>query len=366
MRASRLLSLLLLLQARGRMSARDLADELEVSLRTVYRDVESLGAAGVPMYADHGPGGGYQLIGGYRTRLTGLSGDEAESLFLAGMPGAAVELGLGAVLASAELKLLAALPPELRSRAGRIRERFHLDAPGWFQDADQTPHLAAVADAVWNQHPLRVRYLRAGRAGERVRLLEPLGVVLKAGAWYLVARARPTAPSDSPDSTVSAAHARAHDDADLARQVRIYRVSRILELETLGERFERPEGFDLAANWRSWSHGYETRVYRYEATVRLSARGRELLPYLLGPLVTRAAEATASPPDADGWVRAVLPIESIPHAVGDLLRLGAEVEVLAPDELRERIAETIGTLAVTYRLSAPLALPSSPVSLDHP
>jgi predicted DNA-binding transcriptional regulator YafY len=203
---------------------------------------------------------------------------------------------------------------------------------------------------VWNQHPLRVRYLRAGRAGERMRLLEPLGVVLKAGAWYLVARARPSAPSDSPDSTVSAD---THDDADLAHQVRIYRVSRILELQTLSERFERPEGFDLAAHWRSWSHGYETRVYRNEATVRLSPRGRELLPYLLGPLVTRAAVTTASPPDADGWVRAVLPIESIPHAIGDLLRLGGEVEVLAPAELRERIAETIGTLAATYRVAAP-------------
>ena len=187
MRASRLVSLLLLLQTRGRMTARALADELEVSVRTIYRDVDSLHAAGVPLYGDSGPAGGYQLLDGYRTRLTGLTSEEAESLFLAGLPGPAAELGLGSVVAAASLKLMAALPPELRDRAGRISSRFHLDAPSWYHDPDETPYLAAVADAVGHERVLRVRYHRwkapqdvtpdaaAVRAGAQGRPLVPRG-----------------------------------------------------------------------------------------------------------------------------------------------------------------------------------------------
>lgn len=323
MRASRLLSILLLLQTRGRLTAQELAREHEVSVRTVYRDIDALSAAGVPIFAERGPAGGYRLVEGYRTRLNGLTGDEAESLFLAGVPGPAAELGMGAVLATAQLKLLAALPSELRSRTERIRDRFHLDATGWFREADETPHLAAVADAVWNQCRLRVHYRRWTSPREVTRVMEPLGVVLKAGVWYLVASAE--------------------------GQARTYRVSHILALEALGERFVRPEGFDLADFWGAWSRRYETSVYRGEAVVRLSPRALELLPHFFDAVINRAAQETAGPPDADGWVRAVLPTESIRHATHDLLRLGMEVEVLAPQELRDRLAETADVLAARYR-----------------
>ena len=328
MRASRLISTLLLLQTRGRLTAQEIADELEVSVRTVYRDVESLGAAGVPVYAERGPIGGYQLVDGYRTRLTGLTPDEAESLFLVGMPGPAAELGLGTVLAAAQLKLLAALPPELRSRAGRVRERFHLDAPGWFREADQPPRLAAIADAVWNQHRIRVRYDRwephpgGARLNDVTRTLEPLGLVLKSGVWYLLALAE--------------------------GQSRTYRVSRVLDLETLDERFERPASFDLAEAWQDWAEQFQRRLLRGEAVVRLSPRARQMMPFYFDPLVVRAATDTASPPDEHGWVQAVIPTESLAHAQAELLRLGPEAEVLEPPELRQRMIEAAAALAHLY------------------
>src|SRR5882757_5377026 len=145
MRATRLVSLLLLLQTRGLLTAADVAEQLEVSVRTVHRDVESLAAAGVPVEAVRGPAGGYRLPGGYRTRLTGLTADEAEALFAAGMPGPAAELGLGGELAAARLKLLAALPHELQERATRASRLFHLDTRGWFRAEDTVPHLPALA-----------------------------------------------------------------------------------------------------------------------------------------------------------------------------------------------------------------------------
>ncbi|MEW9553006.1 helix-turn-helix transcriptional regulator [Nonomuraea sp. NPDC050783] len=323
MRASRLVSILLLLQTRGRMTARELADRLEVSVRTIYRDVESLHAAGIPLYGDAGPRGGYQLLDGYRTRLTGLTADEAESLFLAGLPGPAAELGLGAVVTAAQLKLMAALPVELRDRAGRVRERFLLDAPTWYREREPVAYLPAVADAVWNERRVQVRYRRWKAPQEVERRLDPYGLVVKAGRWYLVAGA----------------------DGG----VRTYRVSQILELHALEEGFSRPEGFDLAAYWEDYLTAFEARLRRGEAVVLLSPRGLERLPDLMTPGMAEAARRTAGPPDAAGWTRVTVPIESVEHALGEFLRLGVDVEVLAPAELRERLAATAAVLAERYR-----------------
>jgi predicted DNA-binding transcriptional regulator YafY len=323
MRASRLLSVLLLLQTRGRMTAQQLADELEVSVRTVYRDVESLAAAGVPLYGDAGHDGGYRLVDGYRTRLTGLTRDEAEALFLAGLPGPAADLGLGAVLATAQLKLTAALPDDLRDRTSVLRQRFHLDTSAWYAETDPVPHLAAVTDAVWRQRRIRIRYRRWKAPQEVTRTLEPYGLVLKAGRWYLVA-GRP-------------------------ERVRTFRVSQILRIRVLEDRFDRPHGFDLAAHWRSYLEEFDARRHQGEAVVRLSPRVLQQLPDLMEPAVAHAARRSAGPPDPDGQVRVVVPIESVPHAAGMLLRLGAEAEVLEPAELRALMAETVAALAETYR-----------------
>ncbi|MEO3872947.1 YafY family protein [Nonomuraea sp. B12E4] len=324
MRASRLVSILLLLQTRGRMTARELAERLEVSVRTIYRDVESLHAAGIPLYGDAGRSGGYQLLDGYRTRLTGMTADEAESLFLAGLPGPAAELGLGAVVTAAQLKLMAALPVELRDRAGRIQERFHLDAPTWYRDPEPVTYLPAVADAVWNERRIQVRYRRWKAPQEVERRLEPYGLVVKAGRWYLVAGA--------------------------GEHVRTYRVSQILDLHPLPEVFTRPDGFDLAAYWQGYLEEFEARLKWGEAVVRLSPAGLKRLDDLMTPGVVAAARESAQPPDEQGWTRVTVPIESIGHALGEFLRLGTDAEVLEPAELRERLAATAAELVARYRL----------------
>ncbi|MFG2983480.1 helix-turn-helix transcriptional regulator [Streptomyces sp. NPDC048258] len=326
MRADRLLSLLLLLQNRGRMTAPELAEELEVSVRTVYRDVEALGTSGVPVLADRGPAGGYRLADGYRTRLTGLTDAQAGSLFLAGAPGPARELGLGAELAAAQLKLQAALPAALAGRARMIQDRFHLDAPAWFRDADPVPHLARIAQAVWDQRVLHTHYRRWG--GEVHRALHPLGLVLKGGIWYLVARAA--------------------DSADSVDSVRTYRVSRFLAVDTAADAFERPAGFELAAYWRESTRRLDAALHQQTAELRLSPRGQRLLPMQFGAAGVRAL-ADAGPADAEGWVRIRLPVESEAVAVGDLLRLGTEAEVLGPPELRSALAGTVAALAARYR-----------------
>ncbi|MFE9773913.1 helix-turn-helix transcriptional regulator [Streptomyces sp. NPDC005931] len=319
MRADRLLSVLLLLQNRGRMTAPELAAELEVSVRTVYRDIEALSASGVPVRAERGPDGGYRLMEGYRTRLTGLTDAEAGSLFLAGLPGPARDLGLGAVLASARLKVEAALPGELAEQARRVRERFHLDAPAWFRDADPVPHLERIARAVWERRVLRAHYRRW--RGEVRRELGPLGLVLKGGIWYLVAQA---------------------EDA-----VRTYRVSRFLAVEETGEDFAPPAGFDLAAYWTQSSRRLEAALRHGTARLRLSPRGQLLLPMQFGAAGARALE-DAGPADEAGWREVELSVEAEAVAVGDLLRLGAEAEVLGPESLRRAVAGTVAVLAGRY------------------
>ncbi|MDP9848370.1 helix-turn-helix transcriptional regulator [Streptosporangium lutulentum] len=315
MKSSRLLSILLLLQTRGRMTAAQLAGELEVSVRTVYRDIESLHGAGVPLYGDAGHSGGYRLLAGYRTRLTGLNAGEAEALFLSGIPGPAAELGLGPALATAQLKLRAALPPELRTQADRMRSRFHLDAPGWYAEDDDIPYLPRVADAVWHSRVLDVRYRRWKEPTDVDRRLEPYGLVLKAGRWYLVAGPGP----------------------------RTYRVDQILELAVRDEEFQPPEDFDLAGYWQRHQANFHAHLYRGEAVVRLSPRAASRLT----GTVARALTGTGTV-EPDGWIRAVLPIESLDHAHGAFLAMGADVEVLEPPELRARLAETSRALAARY------------------
>ncbi|MEU3624868.1 transcriptional regulator [Amycolatopsis coloradensis] len=324
MRASRLVSLLLLLQTRDRMTAQQLADTLEVSIRTIYRDVEALNAAGVPIYGEPGNEGGYRLLEGYRTRLTGLTATEAQTLFLTGLPAAAAQLGLTTAVTGARLKLAAALPEELRDRADRVADRFHLDAPSWFHEDDRTPHLAVVADAVWNQHALQIRYLRWAKPHEITRITQPYGLVLKAGHWYLVA---------------------SHQG-----QFRTYRISRILDAHALPESFARVEDFTLASYWRGYLEHFDQRRHQHQATLRVSPHGLDLLPHLLEPAVVHAARQTATEPDLQGWTQITIPTESVEAALPELLKLGADAEVLAPENLRAHIIHTLRAMNHVYTL----------------
>jgi predicted DNA-binding transcriptional regulator YafY len=321
MRASRLVSILLLLQARGRLTAAELAEELEVSERTIYRDLFDLGAAGVPVYGERGVRGGYRLLDGYRTNLTGLTAQEAGALLMSGAPGPAAELGLGSLLAATRLKLLAAVPPALRETATRAEERFYLDPGSWEHHRPRDDrHLKTVARAVWNDRRLDISYRRPeGHAGRRT--LDPLGLVHKTGVWYLVA---------------------IHDGA-----TRVYRVDRILAAQELDVASRRPGDFDLATFWEQWEAAYATSLPAFSARVRLGPLAQRHRDDL-GGLAPRAA--AEDPPDNDGWVAQTLLFDDRRVAIAALLALAPEVEIIAPGDLRHDLVavarQTIARLMV--------------------
>ena len=318
MRASRLLSILTTLQAKGHVTAQALADECAVSLRTIYRDLDALSAAGIPVYSVQGSSGGYRLLDGYRVRLNGLSSTEADALFLAGLTRQAADLGMGAVAASARAKLVAALPEAMRS--GAMKARFHFDAPAWFAEPETLQHLPAIADAVWNQQPIRMRY--QSRTTDKERQVEPLGVVLKGGAWYLVAGIRDG--------------------------VRTFRISRITEMALLDGRFEYPSGFNLEAYWTESIRRYEEDLHPNRAEIRLSPRGLDLMEELLAPYI-RTGAVISEQADARGWKQASVSVGSMALAAMEMLRFGKEVEVVGPPELRAEMANVIGALVEIYK-----------------
>ncbi|MGW7491438.1 helix-turn-helix transcriptional regulator [Streptomyces sp. NPDC054786] len=334
MRAARLIRMVLLLQARPSMTGAELARELEVSERTVARDVLSLSESGVPVYADRGRAGGYRLIGGYRTRLTGLGRSEAEALFLSGVPSALREMGLADAASAARLKVSAALLPELRDAATGAAQRFHLDAPGWYQEPGTPALLPVIAEAVWDDRRIAARYLRKDTEVERE--LEPYGLVLKAGVWYLAARTE--------------------------GDHRVYRVDRFTAVELAGSgrtsgadddggRFTRDVSFDLPAFWAERAAQFARSILREEVVLRLSPSGVRQLPYVTERAAAREAIArarSADGPDELGRLTVTLAVESAEVAYAQLLTLGPEGEILAPPGLRERFASAARRTAALY------------------
>ncbi len=311
----------MLLQTRGKLPAWKLAKELEVSERTIYRDVEALSMAGVPVYAERGPGGGVSLVDSYRTTLTGLTADEAQALFMLNIPAPLFDLGVGQQLKAALLKLVAALPVGRQQDEGRVRQRIHLDASWWFQD-EPAPLLQKLHQAVWQDRKLEIAYRHEHQNIMTTQVVEPYGLVAKASVWYLVA----------------------------ARQgrLRVYRAGRVVQVRALEECFERSSDFDLAEFWAGWCQAVEHDRPEYPVRVRVSPALAQALPYYFGAGIhTRLAQA--SPPDEHGWLQLTLIFESLEAARSRLLDFGRAVEVLAPDPLRLSLLDLAEQVVAFYK-----------------
>jgi predicted DNA-binding transcriptional regulator YafY len=319
MRASRLLSILILLQIHGRVSARTLAERFEVSKRTIYRDVDELSAAGVPIYAERGAAGGFALLDGWQTRLTGMTGEEAEAILLSSLPVTAADLGFGDTAATARLKLFAAMPAQSSLAARRVADRFHFDPVPWHRrPAPRREDLRLLARAVWECRRLSLTY--DSWAGAKPRILEPLGIVLKAGEYYFVAmrRGRPA----------------------------IHKLDYARDLALLDEPFERPPGFDLAAAWNDALAQFEAGLRRGTARLRVAPQAMSRLSSLNADM---AEPIFAAVPGQDGWREAEVPIESVDYAAGQLLGFGDRIEVLAPEALRAELRRRAEVVAGLYR-----------------
>lgn len=318
MRAARLLSIQMMLDTRGQLSARELASALEISVRTLHRDVDHLSAAGVPIAAARGRSGGFRLLEGWKTRLTGLTPSEAQAVFLSGLAGPAAQLGIREPMQRAQLKLLTSLPASWRDEAKRMHTRLHLDPVDWYREPAPVPHLATVAEAVWGDQKLAFRY--QSWKSMTARVTSPLGLVLKAGTWYFVGHA---------------------DDG-----LKTYRIASIRAAEILLDRAKRPKGFDLARHWQAAVEQFERTIYAGSARVLATPAGLRGLS-LLNAATSRAV-AAAPPAKTTQRVSVRIPIESIETATGQLLALGPEVEVMEPRALRKAVRRRLRELARTY------------------
>ncbi len=317
MRADRLLSILLLLQVHDRMTARELAKRLEVSERTIHRDMEALSAAGVPVVAERGTGGGWGLMEAYSTNLTGLTEAEIQALFVAGPAHLLADLGLRQASEAALIKLLAALPSLSRSNAEYVRNRIHIDATRWSNSEEAIPSLPTLQDAIWQERKLHLTY-RRGDDTIVERLVDPLGLVAKGSVWYLV--------------------------ATVEGELRTYRVSRIQNASITGEPCVRPADFDLAAYWEQSASDFKANLPRYPATVRVDPT---ILTYMR--YVGRYARIVSTEPaDADGWIQVAMLFEEEHNACEYVLSFGSQMIVVEPETLREKVIEAARSIVALY------------------
>lgn len=315
MRADRLLAILLLLQTRGRMTAKELAEDLEVTERTIYRDITALGTAGVPIYTERGPGGGVSLVEHYRSDLTGLNKEEVQALFMLSIPPALSDLGLDQELKAALLKLSAALPPTMRVDEQLVRQRIHIDPRPWEQQRQASfPHLNTVQQAVWMDRVLFVRYYSV--VGQWIGPMEanihPCGLVARGGNWYLVGYRRD--------------------------HIAVLRVDYLLAAQITDEDSKRPKDFVLKEFWDEWCHETSENCPYFPVKVRVSPKVISFLPKLFGDEIQKLEEETEQP-DQIGWITLELPFEYHEQALERLLAFGGAIEVLEPIALRYSIRD---------------------------
>lgn len=323
MRADRLLAILLVLQTRGRVSARELAAELEVSERTIYRDISALSTAGVPVYAERGRTGGCGLLPGYRTDMSGLTPTEAQALFM--FTGRGAPPGSEADLRQALRKLLAALPAAARPAAVAARERVVVDAQGWHQPDDEVGCLPAVQEAVWSTRRVRLRYRSADATRPRPTVVDPYGLLVKAGRWYLLGGVNGTE--------------------------RVFRLSRVDDVELLPEAADRPDGLDLDRMWQRLRERLEERGPGSPVRLRVRADQAHRLLRLSARQLAAPTPDPVPPAGPDGWVRLDLTYVALGAARAVLAGFGGDVDVLAPDELADALVELAEEILVRYRFN---------------
>lgn len=314
MRADRLLSLLLLLQARGRLTGRELAKQLEVSARTVHRDMEALSAAGVPIYALRGSQGGWQLDEGWRTQVPGLDESELRALLMA-QPRVIGDPRLAAAAERALSKLMAALPVSLREQAASIRQRLHVDPTGWHGVNEDLSMLPAVQHAVSRDRKLKIRYRKPEADGPAIteRIVDPLGLVAKGSSWYLV--------------------------ANTPRGFRTYRVSRMEAATLLDKPCQRPANFDLAAHWKSATKQFLEDMSRYRATLHVESSAAKQIKQWMTTSSTDTTEKAEK-----GWTILNAQFEREDQACFVVLGFGSRVEVIKPESLRKRVESELSAM----------------------
>jgi predicted DNA-binding transcriptional regulator YafY len=317
MRAGRLFSIVLLLQSNGQLTARSLSERLEVSERTIHRDMEALSGAGIPVVAARGAGGGWSLLGEYRTNLTGMNEAEIQSLFVTKPARLLADLNLEKASEGALLKLLAAMPPLHRRGAEFARQRIYVDVAGWSRAEESVPLLHLLQDAIWHERKVRMTYGR-GECGSSERLVDPLGLVAKGSVWYLAAA--------------------------IEGEIRSYRVSRIETAEMLDATFVRPADFDLAAFWEKSTAELRAQLPRYRTRVRVRQEVVARLPY-----AGRFARIEhTGQPDEQGWVEVSLRFDVEEMACEYALGFGTQLEVLEPLALREKVLEAAQNVVAFY------------------